>query len=147
MPSTLWSGLVGLGGIGEDGPRRVRRRDDRSAVELHPPASGVEQAARADLHPVRVEVRRGHRVGEVEVRAARARREHGFPDGAADVQVDEGPARHVDGFGEGQTDGDGLARRVGVAACGRRGDRHTGDVDAVDQPDDRREGEKGILLC
>ena len=128
----LVAGLVVLDGQDEVGDQRVGARDDRAAVELHPPAAGVEQAVRADAHPVGVEVRRGHRVGEVEVLAARARREDGFPDGAADVQVDEGSPRHVDRFGEGQADRDGLRRRVGVAAC-RRG-LH-GDADDLRPPD------------
>ena len=59
----LVAGLVVLGGQDEVGDQRVGARDDRAAVELHPPAAAVEQAVRADAHPVGVEVRRGHRVG------------------------------------------------------------------------------------
>ena len=115
-------------------------RAESDAATIEPPSSctrpqaGSSRRLEQMLTPLASKSAAGHRVGEVEVRAARARPVDRFPEGAADVQVDEGSPRHVDRFGEGQTDGDGLARRVGVAACGRGLHGDAGDARAPVDP-------------
>ena len=131
VPSTLWPDWSAWAGSVR---ARMASRVESAAATIDPPSSctrpqaGSSRRLEQTLTPVGIEVHRLHRVGKVEVRAARARRVDRFPEGPADVQVDEGSARHVDGFGEGQTDGDGLARRVGVAVCGRGGDGYAADA-------------------
>ena len=99
-------------------------RGDAPAVQGNTPAAHVEETARAQRDAVRIEIRRPHRVCEVQIARAGAGIVHRRARHPADIEHQVGRARHRHGLAEVDPHLDGLARRIARGSVHRgRGDR------------------------